>query len=130
MRIVPELNRSLLQHPFSFDVHALIGIDQDVRNRGIGQEWLERAESEYLVENFLRQALPFLQVHRCRFTDDQRLEDVSYLTPNLFPVDLGQPIHIQFLDQLPMDRGFYCAEIRSRNSRSNWWHRVLPLRWK
>ena len=108
----------------------LVGIDQDVRNRGIGQQRFQRAESEHLVENFLRQALPFLQVHRCGFADDERLEDMADLTPNLFSINLGQPIEIQFLNQLPMDRGFHRAEIRSRDRRGNRWHRFLPLRWK
>jgi hypothetical protein len=87
MRVVAELNGSLLQHPFPFDVNALIGIHEDVRNRRVSKEWFEWAEPENFVKNLLRQALPFLQIHRCGFTDNQRFENMPDLAPNLFPVN-------------------------------------------
>ena len=68
----------------ALDVDVLVGVDQNIGNGGIGEQRLERAETENFVENFLRKALAFLQVHGRGFADDQSFENLRHFAANIF----------------------------------------------
>ena len=80
---------------------------------GIREQRLERAQSEHFVENFLRQALALLQVHRRGFADDERFENLRHFAADVVAVDFGQAIEIQLLNQLAVNRGLDRAEVGS-----------------
>ena len=113
MSVVTKLDVCQFQHSLALDVDLLVGVDQDVGDRRIGQKRLQRAEAENLVEHFLRQPLPFLQVHRRRFAGENRFEYRADLAANILPLDFVQAVEVEFLDKLAMNRSLHVAEIRS-----------------
>ena len=115
VRIVAELNSGGLQHAArARRRHALVGVHQNIGNGRIGKQRLERAESEYFVENFLREAFPLLQIHRSGFADYQAFQNLRHFAADVFSLDFVQAIKIQFLDQLAVNRGLHRIEIGSR----------------
>src|SRR5450755_2993275 len=65
--VVAELNVGGLEYSAALDVYALIGVHQDIRNRGIGEQRLEWTQAKYFVQDLHRKAFPFLQVHGSHF---------------------------------------------------------------
>ena len=59
--VVPEAGDRLLDLAAPFDEDVTATVDQDVRNRRILEQWLERAEAEDFVLNLLHEALSLLQ---------------------------------------------------------------------
>ena len=78
---------------------------------GIVQQRFERAQTENLVQNLLGKALPFLQVHGGRFADHQAFQNLGHFAADVFALDFGQTIQIQFLNQPAVNRRFYRGEI-------------------
>ncbi len=64
MTIVAEDDVRFLESSFTLDVHLIVPVDQDVGNRAIGEQRLERSEAEQFVENVDDQAFAFGEAER------------------------------------------------------------------
>jgi hypothetical protein len=99
------LNVCGFEKTFALDVNLVEGVDQNIGNRGISEKRLERSQAENFVENFRGKTLALLQIHRCRFADDELLENERNFAANVVAANVVHAIQIEFLDEPAMDRG-------------------------
>src|SRR5579884_2211925 len=106
MFVVLKLDRRTLQHAPSLDVHLVVVVDQDVRNTGILHQRFKRAKAEYLVQDFLDDAVPLRQRHRNVFLEQQLFHGLTDLAPQPFLADQAQRFAVQRLKQLAVNFRF------------------------
>ena len=66
MALVLELHRGRLEHAVLLDEDLLVAVDQDVGDRRVLEQGLERAQAQHLVEQLLDQEVELLGVERGR----------------------------------------------------------------
>ena len=97
----------------ALDEHVLVGVHQNVADRRIRQQRLQRPQPKHFVQDFRRKPLSFLQVHRRHFTDDKRFQNLRHFTPYVFAVYVRQPVQVHLRNQLAMNCCFNGAKVRS-----------------
>jgi hypothetical protein len=103
--VVLEDERTRLEAAFPFHVDLVEAVDQDVGDRRIGQQRLERAEAEELVEDVGDERFAFEQAERRRprLGVEQRRDEAADLGLRLRAADTGQPVEVQPVEQRAVD---------------------------
>ena len=63
-----------LEHAAALDEHVLVGVDQDVADRRVAQQRLERPEAEHLVDQLAEQRVALAQAERRALLGEQLAE--------------------------------------------------------
>ena len=103
--VIAELNVCGFEKTLALDVNFAESVDQNIGNRGIGEKRFERSQAENFIENFLGKTLALLQIHRCRFADDELLENERNFAANVVAANVVDAIQVEFLDEPAMNRG-------------------------
>ena len=93
---------------FALDVHLVVAIDEDVRDRRIAQQHLERTEAKQLVEDVgdQRFALEEAQRRRRALALDHADDQAADLRFRILAAHPRQAIEIQPVQQLLVDAAF------------------------
>ena len=106
MFVVLELNGRALQHTAAFNVNLVVVVHQDIGDRRILQQRLQRAKTEHLIEDFLDDPIPFRQRHRNVFLQQQFFDRAPDLAAQPFFADQPQRIAVQRLKEFAVNLGF------------------------
>ena len=103
--IVAKDDVGLLQPPVPFDIDLVEPIHEDVRNRAVAKQTLERPQAEELVEDVDHQRFTFLQAEGRRVL--AALDDVEDQPTNLrfglLLTHLRQAVEVEPVQQLGVD---------------------------
>lgn len=86
--------------PFPFDIDAFVPVDQNVADRRIAQQWLERAKSDHFVEDLGGKLRELLRGDRQPLLLDQLRHDLEELRLSLLRLQRFERREIDLLDQL------------------------------
>ena len=103
MAIVLEIRRHLLEHAAALDEHVLVAIDQDVADRRVAQQRLERPEPEHVVQNLGEQRFALGEAERRLFLGEQLEQQRADLALGPGAIGLGERFEIQPVQQLAMN---------------------------
>ena len=92
-----------LEHALPLDVDLLVRVDQDVVDRRVAQQRLERPEAEHVVENLGEQRFALAQADRRRFLGQQLAEQRANLALGARAIRLRQRFEVEPVQQLAMD---------------------------
>ena len=103
--VVAEDDVGLFDPSFALDVDLVGAVDQDVGDRRVLEQQLERAQAEQLVEHVRREGLPLEQAqrHRRALAVEDPGDDAADLRLGVGSRDLGEPIEVQPVQQLLVD---------------------------
>ena len=111
--IVFEAHQRLLQDAVALNVNGFVVVDQNIGDRWILQERLQRTESEDLVENFLDDPVLFDQAERrLLFLHQLRYRGADFRAHPL-PGHRGQSLEIDPVQQLAVQRELELLVFRS-----------------
>ena len=112
--IVLEDDVGFLELAFALDVDLVVAVDQNVRDRRIAQQHLERAEAEQLVEDVGDQRLALEQAQRRRraLALDHADDQAADLRLRVFAPHPRQPIEIEPVQQLLVDAALQILIVR------------------
>ena len=99
MRLVLEAHAGRLQNPLPLDIDAFVAVDQDVVDRLILEQGLERAEARHLVENFRDEIVELLGVERQPLDQDILRHELLNVIADFLLGELFQRRQIDLLDQ-------------------------------
>ncbi len=104
--LVLEDDVGLLDHAAPFHVDRLVGVHQDVADRGIVQQRLQGAEAEYLVQNVLCQPVAVQSAQRGALLANQLQNHAKQALPpaNLVGLHGRQFFKVHATDQFVMHR--------------------------
>ena len=114
MAVVLKVRRNLFELAAAFDEDVLVGVDQDVADRRIAQQRLDRSEPEDVVEQLGEQLFAFGQADRCAFFRQNFAEQNANLAFSARPVRLGERLEVEAADQLAMNVGAQLEVLRPR----------------
>ena len=95
----------------AFDVDVLRPVDQDIADRGVLEQQLERAEAERLVEHFLDQPLALAAVEQRVFGVAEVLDDQADLAAQHVAFQLADARQVELVDELAVDPALEVLEI-------------------
>ena len=104
MRIVLEGGGDPLEHALPLDEDVAIGVHEDVADRRIAEQRLERPEAEDVVEHLGEERLALGQAERRRLFREQQSEQRSDLAFGAGAIGVGQRFEIQPIQQLLVNR--------------------------
>ena len=101
MAVVLEHDVGELDDAVALDVHLIEAVDQNVRDRLIAQQHLERSQPEQLVEHVARQRFAFGQRQRrvLGLALEHRHDEPADFRLGVFALDVGEPIEIEPIEQ-------------------------------
>src|ERR1700676_5063068 len=111
MDVVAKLNIRQFQEAATLDVHPTVTVDQNIRDGRVRQKGFQRPEPKYFVEDFLTEALPFLEVHGGRFPNNQLFQNLFHFSSDFFAVNFGELVEIQLLNKATVNRVLYRGEV-------------------
>ena len=103
--IVLERRRHALEHAAALDEHVLVGVDQDVADRRVAQQRLERPEAEHVVEQLAEQRFALAEAERRVLFGEQLAEQRADLALGARAIGLRQRLEVQAVEQLAVDAG-------------------------
>ena len=89
--------------PRALDEHVLVGVDQDVADRRIAQQRLERPEPEDFVDQLAEQDVALAQAERRSFFGEQLADQRADLAFGARAIGVRQRLEIQPVEQLAVD---------------------------
>ncbi len=101
--IVLEGDVRLLQNSAALHVDRVVGVDQDVVDRGVLQQRLQRAQSKHLVQHFVGDTVALTGAERNSLFAHQRKDHGQQGLPRPRVLHEQQLLEIDLLDQLAMD---------------------------
>ena len=116
--VVLERRGDAFEHALSLDEDLLVGVDQDVVDRRIAEQRLERPEAEHIVQDLGEQRFAFAQVDRGRLLGQQLTEKSANLTFGARAIRLRQRFQVQPVEQLAVDVATQLQVLRTRALRS------------
>ena len=132
MRFVLEAASDRLEDAVALDISAFVTVDQDVVDRGIIEQRLERPEARHLVENFVDEFVEFLRVERKPLDHDVLRHELLDLLPHFL---FGKPLQrreVDLLDEPAVQANFgveqFVAEQRIGLLAGKLFLRLLRLR--
>ena len=100
MRFILEAARDRLQQTAALDEGAFMTVDQDVADRRILEQRLQRTETRHLVENFRDEGVELMGVERQPLGHDVLRDELLDVRPHLVFGQLFQRRKVDLLDQL------------------------------
>ena len=117
-----------LEHAVALDEHVLVGVDQDVADRRIAQQRLERPEAEHVVESLDEQRFALAEAERrAFFARAARAAACGFRLSARGAVGLGERLEVQAVQQLAMDAGPKLQILRGCGGRMQNRTRTRPL---
>jgi hypothetical protein len=110
----PIADRRRGEAPVALDEDLLVGIDQNVGDRVVLQERLERPEPEEFVEDFVDQLVALAQVERPVFLDQQLADHLADLPAKLLGRHLVDDRKIEHVEQALVQRDLEVGQLRGR----------------
>ena len=120
--VVLERRRQPFELALALDVHQLVGVDQDVRDRWVAQQRLERTKSEDLVDDVAEDRFALGHAQRHAFFGNQVEQQRPDFGFGTWPLDRRQRFEVQPVQQLAMNVGLELDVLRPRRIRT---HRCL-----
>ncbi len=117
MTVVLEVGGDLLELAAALDEHVLVGVDQDVADRRVAQQRLQRPEPEHVVEQLDEQRLALAEAERRALFGEQLAEQRADLALGARAIRLRQRLEVQPVEQLLVDAGFQLEVLRTRRLR-------------
>ena len=96
--IVFEYHLGLLQHPIAFDIDGLIGVHQNVVDRGVLQKRLQRTKAKNLIHHFAGQSIAFQGAERDLLLADELTNNTQHLLLGSFIRQQHQFVQVQPLN--------------------------------
>ena len=115
--VVLEADVGALQLAVTLDVDALEGIHQDVRDRRILDQRLERAQPEDLVEHLPDEHLALVEIERHDLLRQQVVHHFPNRLDHLLPVDLVEIREVEAVEETPVDAPLDLLKLRRVDSR-------------
>ena len=112
--VVLERRRHLGEDAGAFDVDVLVGVDEDVVDRRVAQQRLERPEAEDLVEDVAEDLLAFGDADRRVLLGHQLEDERADFAFGALPIHRGQRLEVQPVEQLAMDVALQLDVLRAR----------------
>ena len=112
--VVLERRGHPLEDAPSLDEHVLVGVDQDVVDRRVAEQRLERPEAEDVIEDFGEQGFALAQVDRRRLLGEQLAEERANLTLGARAIRLRQRFEVQPVEQLAVHVRAQLEVLRTR----------------
>jgi hypothetical protein len=110
--VVAELHVRQLDAARALDVDAVGAVDEDVADRLVLQQRLERAEAERLVHHVVHQPLLVVAVEQALLALAQLADDDADLVADGVRRQRHQVLHVQPLDELLVDADLHLLEVR------------------
>ena len=112
--VVLERRRQPLEHAAALDVDLLVRVDQDVADRRVAQQRLERPEAEDLVEDVAEDRSRSLMLSGVPLFGDQLEEQRPDFRLGARAVGRRQRLEVQPVEQLPVDVRLQLEVLRPR----------------
>jgi Rad3-related DNA helicase len=103
MPFVLERDFRGLEPAVPFDVDLIESIDQDVRDRRVCEQDLERSETEQLVQHVGDDALALVKAQRCPVAVEHAANQRPNLRLGVLALDPRQAIEVESVEQILMD---------------------------
>ena len=104
--VVAELDVALFHLAAAFDVNLLRPVDEDVADRRVLEQHLQRAEAERLVEHFVDEPLALHAVEQRIFRVAQALDDQADFAAERVALQVAHARQVELIDQLAVDEPF------------------------
>jgi len=113
--VVAEDDLGFLDAPFALDVDLRMAVHEDVGDRRILQQQLERSQPEQLVQHVLHDVLAVEQTERNAlvFAVQQLLDDRPDLRLGVGPRNRRQPFEVQAVQQILVDPALQRLVLRT-----------------
>ena len=108
--VVAELDVGLLHLAAAFDVDLVRPVDQDIADRRVLEQQLQRAEAERLVEHLVDEALALDAVEQRVFGVAQVLDDQADLAAQRVAFQVADARQVELVDQLAVDEALQLLE--------------------
>ncbi len=115
--VVLERRRQPLELAAALDVDLLVGVDQDVADRRVAQQRLERPEAEDLVDDVAEDHLALGHAERHALFGDQVEQQRADLRLGARPLGRRERLEVQAVEQLAVDVGLQLEVLRPRRFR-------------
>ena len=115
--VVLERRRQPFELAAALDVDVLVGVDQDVADRRVAQQRLERPEAEDLVDDVGEDRLALGHAERHALFGDQVEEQRADFRLGARALGRGERLEVQPVEQLPVDVGLQLEVLRPRRFR-------------
>ena len=119
-----------LEHAAALHVHLLVGVDQDVADRRVAQQRLERPEPEDFVEHLAEERLALARLSGVAFFGEQLEEQRADFALRARAIGLRQRLEVQAVEQLLVNVGLQLEVLlraapaarsgRGRRRRRSW----------
>ncbi len=114
MRLVLEQRRHRLEHAAALDEDVLVAVDQDVGDRRVLEQGLERAETRHLVHDLGDEEVELPGVEGEALGDDPLRDDAVDLAAQLVGRQLLERGEVELLDQAPVQAHLGVEELLVR----------------
>ncbi len=114
MPIVLERRRQPVQFAAALDVDVLVGVDQDVANRGVPQQRLEWPQPEDFVDDVPENRVALAHAERHGLFGNQVEEQRPDVRFGARALGRRQRLEVQAVEQLPVDVGLELDVLRPR----------------
>ena len=99
MPLILEPDTGPLEYAVALNEHLLVAVDQDVGDRRVLQQWLERAQAQQLVQNVADQALALGIVERLILLRQLFVDDVADFRLDLLARHLVERLEVDDVEQ-------------------------------
>ena len=103
MGVVPEFNLRLFQLAATLHVNVLGAVDQDIADRVVLKQKLQRAQAERLVEDLFNQTLAFGAVEEGLLGVAEVLDDETDLAAENVPLQLADLVQVELVHEFSVD---------------------------
>jgi hypothetical protein len=103
-----------LEDPAALDVDVLVGVDQDVVDRRVAQDRLERSEAEHLIDELAVQDIALSHADRHAFFAEQLVDERLDLAFGARAVRAGERFEVEAVQQLLVNVGLELDVARPR----------------
>ncbi|MND78670.1 hypothetical protein D3C80_703870 [compost metagenome] len=105
--------------PQAFDIDRRMGVDQDVVDRVVGEQGLERPKAQEFVQNIVDQDVGLRRRQQAFFLGQQARDHAVHLIAQLFARRALQGAEVQQIQQLLVDADPQADTVRCRGARGS-----------
>ncbi len=99
VRLILEADRSRFQLPTTFDVDELMGVDQNVGDRWVLQDWFDRAQANQFIQDLVDEVTQLTRIERETLRHNIVRNHPVNLVPQLRSRDLLDVRQVKLVDQ-------------------------------
>ena len=132
MQFILEAAGDRLKHAPALNVNILVSVDQNIADRSVLEQRLERTEAGHFVDDFGDEVVQFLLIEREALIDDVLADQLLHVLAHLVLGKLFQRGQIELFQQAAMQPHFGVKQLvgleRARRNRGRHCNRRLALR--